>query len=119
VLGIALATGFAAWLNVGMMAWGLRRRGLFVVDSRLKRAVPRIILAAVAMGATLRGLALPFDGWWQGEPWQRGLALLVLVGGGGAVYFAVAIALGAVRPGELRGLLRRRRAKPAPAPTGG
>ncbi|HYE00161.1 MAG TPA: murein biosynthesis integral membrane protein MurJ [Alphaproteobacteria bacterium] len=109
VLGIALATGAAAWFNVALMAWGLRRRGLLVADGRLKRALPRILLAALAMGLAVWGLTLPFDGWWNGAIWQRLVAVAALVGGGGAVYFAAALGLGAVRPAELRGLLRRRR----------
>ena len=43
IVGIAAATGVTAWLNVGMLAWGLHRRGLLGFDDRLKRVLPRIV----------------------------------------------------------------------------
>ena len=45
VIGISAATGITAWINVAMLAWGLRTRGLLGFDDRLKFVLPRIVLA--------------------------------------------------------------------------
>lgn len=102
-VGVALATALSALFNAAVLGWLLARRGRFIPDRRLRRRVPRLALAALAMGGALLGLqALLFPaaaGW-------RFLALGGLVAGGGAVYFALAQTLGAL---DLRALFRRRR----------
>ncbi len=106
-VGIALATAAAAWVNAGALWWVLRKRGHFTADPRLRRAAPRLVAAAVAMGAAL-ALASPFvrpflDGAWI----VRGLALGALVGGGALVYFAAAALSGAAKASDLKQLRRR------------
>ena len=65
-VGIALATGLTAWLNVGLLLAALRRRGLLDLDTRLGRRVPRLFLAGTGMAVGLVGLAwvlrAPLDG---------------------------------------------------------
>ena len=45
-LGIAMATTVSSWINAGMMAFILQKRGHFVFDDRLKRRLPRILIAS-------------------------------------------------------------------------
>ena len=45
-LGIAVATTLGGWLNAGLLYATLVRRGNFVADARLGRALPRIVLPA-------------------------------------------------------------------------
>ena len=52
-LGIAVATTLGGWLNAGLLYATLAKRGIFVADARLQRALPRIVLASVIMGAVL------------------------------------------------------------------
>jgi putative peptidoglycan lipid II flippase len=52
-IGIAIATTCAGWLNALLLWRVLRVRGDFVFDARLKRDVPRIMLASVLMGAAV------------------------------------------------------------------
>ncbi|WP_448191758.1 murein biosynthesis integral membrane protein MurJ [Azospirillum sp. sgz301742] len=110
-VGIALATGIAAWLNAGLLAWGLHRRGQFDVDSRVKRRTPRIVLAALGMGAGLAagmtGLA-PFLE--AGSTAVRFGALALLVAGGGGLFFALAHVLGGTDLADLKALAGRRAA---------
>ena len=58
-VGLALATSAASWVNCALLATLLFRRGFLVLDARLKRRVPRQLLAALAMAAVLVGLQSP------------------------------------------------------------
>lgn len=116
-VGIALATAAASWLNVGLLLLALRRRGFMKIDARLWSRLIRIVVASLGMGAALwladGYLAPALDG----PLHHRIAALVLLVGGGLAVYGLLALLLGAVRPGELRDRLRRPpAASPGPPP---
>ncbi|MDE0945160.1 MAG: murein biosynthesis integral membrane protein MurJ [Alphaproteobacteria bacterium] len=107
--GLALATAIAAWLNVGLLAWILYRRGDLVADPRLVQRLGSAIGAALVMAAVLwwlKGyLAAPFL---DGEV-QRISALAALVVAGLLSYAIAAIVFRAVRLPELQNLLSRRR----------
>ncbi len=100
--GIALATALSAWLNAGLLAWGLHRRGWFALDSRLRRRLPRIALSAAAMALALAAaaaaLAAPLGG---GELARIG-ALAALVAGGLVLYGAAAHLSGATDLKEIK-----------------
>ena len=106
--GPALAAACAAWFNVIALILVLYRRGYFAPDAALRRRVPRMLVASVAMVAALLLL--------QGEVYDgttgiwRYLGLVVLIVGGGLAYGLAGELLGAFRLRELAGRLRRRRA---------
>src|SRR3954471_9872182 len=105
-VGVALATALSAWFNAGMLGWLLNRRGQMILDRRLRRRIPRLLLAAALMAGAilaLRTVLFPVEG-----P-LRFLGRAALVVAVGAVYFGVAQALGAIDVREVRGMLRRRR----------
>ncbi|HVZ05954.1 murein biosynthesis integral membrane protein MurJ [Hyphomicrobium sp.] len=52
-LGIAIATTFGGWLNAYLLWITLHRRGDFIADARLRRNIPLIILASLAMAGVL------------------------------------------------------------------
>ncbi len=108
-VGIALATTIAAWVNCTLLAVTLARRGLFALDERSRRRLPRIVLSAVAMGGLLLGgkwlLAANYA---EGAGWiAAAWGLLLLVTGGAASYFVIAHFAGAMRLGELKSMLKR------------
>jgi putative peptidoglycan lipid II flippase len=103
-VGIALATALSAWLNAGLLGWLLRRRGLLHLDARLRRRLPRIAAATLAMTAALFA-AKP---WLQPLPELVGLALLIAIGG--LVFLLAAQLVGALQLHELRAVLARQRA---------
>jgi putative peptidoglycan lipid II flippase len=109
IVGISAATGITAWINVGMLAWGLRQRGLLGFDQRLKHVLPRIIGATVLMAVALYAIQLPLTGWWAADLVRRGVGLCLLVGGGLAVYGGVIVLTGAAKLSDVTGLLRRER----------
>ncbi|ALG73487.1 multidrug transporter MurJ [Azospirillum thiophilum] len=110
-VGLAVATSVGAWVNAGLLAWLLYRRGLFRADVRLIRNLPRMALAAAAMAGALWLAAARLAPWLDSlHAVERlgGLSLLALAGL--AVYGVAALVLGLVRRSDL-GRLRRRRAK--------
>lgn len=105
-VGIAIATSLASWLNLTLLWVGLARGGFLLIDVRLRRRAPRLALASLAMGAgLLAGAAVLAEAWSAPLP-VRGAALALLVAGGGTLYFALALAIGAIERSALRALLR-------------
>ena len=106
-VGIALATAASSGLHAALLWWWLARRGLLVIDDRLRRRLPRMILASAVMAAGLwlaaRGLERPLAGDLPG----RILALAALVAGGMALFGLCAQVFGAARLGELRRMVGR------------
>jgi putative peptidoglycan lipid II flippase len=108
VVGLALATAVAAWVNVALLALGLRRRGFLALDARTRGRLPRILIASLLMGALLWAGQSGLEGWFDAGFWVRVGGLALLVGGGLAAYALLAPALGAIPPAELRALITRR-----------
>ena len=108
-MAAALATTVAGWVMVWQLARGARAMGPeAAVDARLRRRLPRILVAALVMGVVLWGMTLIL-GPALGTPGWRYAALAVLVGVGSVAYFATGFGIGAFRMAEFRGALRRRR----------
>ena len=107
-VGIALATAVTAWMNAGLLAMILHRRGLFTVDRRLRRKIPRILLSAGLMGAAVWWVAGQLAGPLAGPFWQQVPALGAIVVLGMAIYFVLAHLTGASTLAELKSALRKR-----------
>ena len=106
-VGIALATGIAAWINVALLARGLARDGLLRPDRRLKRRLAGQILASAGMAAAVYGGAVLLAGALAGGEGARAAALAALVGGGLLVFAVLAHVTGAAALGDLRALFRK------------
>ena len=103
-VGVALGTSLGSWANVSLLLWLALRRDLLTVESHFTRALPAIVLAAVATGtAALAGV-------WLGETYLHlhrfhdevllGLALVF----GGLAYGLVTLLFRRVLPlGRLAG----------------
>lgn len=113
-VGLALATAIAAWVNTALLAWVLHRRGHLPLDLRLKRRLPRILLAVALMGIVLLLADIyafaPVAAALGRIP---ALAMLVLVG---LVTYGLAVqGTGAARLSDLRSFLPGRRNTPPAA----
>jgi putative peptidoglycan lipid II flippase len=104
-VGIALATSIAGWVNaLGLIAISRHRRQ-FALDARGRRSLPRILAAAVGMGAVLIGLHRLLRPVLEAPHLGERLAALTLLVGGGMVAFALlCLLLGVAHPRELRRL---------------
>ncbi|KIU30289.1 MAG: murein biosynthesis integral membrane protein MurJ [Sphingomonas aquatilis] len=105
-MGPPLATAIASTVNVALLYRTLVKRGQFVVDAQLKRRAPRLLAAALAMGAVMYFLNDLFQPYTTGASLIRWAAMAVLVGTGALVYAAAVFATGALKPRDIRQLLR-------------
>ena len=91
VVGIALGTSLAAWLNLGLLALMARKRKLLVMTTELKRALLSIAAAvAAAAGGFLAGLASRPR---RGARFHDEIAFAIAALLGAAAYATVVIAL--------------------------
>jgi putative peptidoglycan lipid II flippase len=108
--GIALATSLAAWINVAVLVYWLRKHAHFAADPGFRRRVPRLVVASAVMAGALilaaHALAAPL----AAGLGLKAAALATLVVGGVALYGALALGLGAVELALLRRLMGRRKA---------
>lgn len=102
----ALGTTLAGWVNFILLGRGVRRLGGHDPDPRLRRRLPRIVLASVIMGgvalaATSAGAHL--------LPAHPALLLTGVIFLAITSYAILSLALGVFEAGEIRAILRRRR----------
>ncbi|MBY5934859.1 murein biosynthesis integral membrane protein MurJ [Tateyamaria omphalii] len=103
----AIATTAAGWAMLGLLYIGVRGMGDVVkTDDRYRKRLPRIIAASIAMGVILGALATVLKPA-LGTDGLRYLALLGLIAIGGAGYFGIAHAIGALRLSDIKGAVRR------------
>ena len=111
-LGIALATGIVAWINVFQYLFLIKKRGLHKTDAKFRRRAAAIAVSSVIMGAAVRSAymytMLRFPEWPHAEGWMRYALLAALVGAGGVVFTVFVLITGGVKPHELKSLLARR-----------
>lgn len=107
-VGMAMATSTASWVNLGMMAYILHKRGVFAPDALLKKRLTRLTLATGVMGISIHVLGQSLAPYIEGAMVERSIALMVLVGVGGFVFFAAAMALGAYDTAFIKRILKRK-----------
>lgn len=106
-VGIAIATVVSAWINAGLLGFLLMRRGHFSADARLRRAVPRTLLASATMAAALWFALGALSDIAVGDALREALVLSGLIVLGLCVFATSAIAFGAARPADIKRLLDR------------
>ncbi|MEM6304128.1 MAG: murein biosynthesis integral membrane protein MurJ [Pseudomonadota bacterium] len=103
----AIATTLAGWAMFACLAIGARRYAdAAKFDARFHARIWRILAASAVMGAALWFANVTLQPM-LGEPWWRGLALLILLAVGAVSYFGTGQLIGAFRLSEFRGALRR------------
>jgi putative peptidoglycan lipid II flippase len=119
VVGIAIGTAAAAWINTGLLVWALSARGHFQLDARTLDRLWRIAAASVVMGVALFGLLQLVGPWFDSGGLMKFAGLGVLCFGGLAVYAVAALLLRATSASELKQQFRRGRSvtpsEPPPA----
>ena len=101
-----MATVISSWLNAGLLAVILHRRGHLEIDARLKRRLPRMALASAGMAALLWFAMWGLEGALAGDAVQRITALAALVVGGLVVFAGLAHLTGAAAVKDVRSLIR-------------
>jgi putative peptidoglycan lipid II flippase len=111
-LAVAFATSFASWVQIGLLAYSLARRGHFKPDARFWSRTARTLVATAAMSACLwhaLGQAPALADLLFGRQW---IAIVAISAAGALVYFGSALALGAIRPSDYKAYARRRPPSP-------
>jgi putative peptidoglycan lipid II flippase len=108
-MGPPLATALASTVNVWMLYHELKKRGHFEADARLKRRVPRLALAAIAMGVALFFIAPLIEPYLTGSIFRRAGGLVALCAAGGAVYAVACFVTGGFVLNDLKLMMRRPR----------
>ncbi len=108
-VGIALATTVASWVNALLLGRTLSARGYWLLDEPTRRNLPRILVAALLMGALLLAANTWLADWFTpGVPFAwRALLLAAMVLGGAAVYLGLSWMLGVLTKQMLRQALRK------------
>jgi len=105
---VAVATVFAAWLQVAQLAWNLRKRGQFHLDKRLRKRAPSIVAATGAL-AIFIFFVLPHADAMAGVLFGRYWAAIIAIAVGGVIVYAAALlALGGVRFSDYKAYGRNR-----------
>jgi putative peptidoglycan lipid II flippase len=109
-LGIAVATSLGGWLNAYLLWSTLKARGLFVVDARLKRNLPLIAIASVAMGVALYWASGAFATQLRSGQGVLvdAMALGLLISLGMVVFAAMILGTGVMSPAQFKRFTRRR-----------
>jgi putative peptidoglycan lipid II flippase len=105
VVGIAAATSTAGWMQFGLLALLLRKREAVRLDERFKNNFVKIVACCAAMGAYLFVAKALLHGFYDGigaTHFTQITTLVILVGGGGAVYALGISMTGVVRLGDIK-----------------
>ena len=85
-VGVALGTSLGSWANVGLLMFMSRQKGLLRIESHFTRAIPAILLAAIATGVAALGATLLIEPHMLGMRFGREVTLAVAIFAGGAAY---------------------------------
>lgn len=86
--GLALATSLSAFINAGLLWFGLRRAGVFAATGGWTRFLAQIIVANAGMCAVLIVLTPEQQMWFDMAFWERFGAMLLICAGGALTYGA-------------------------------
>jgi putative peptidoglycan lipid II flippase len=108
IYSLATVTSVGAWTNFLALFLFLYARGHFRMPVWLVSRVARQLVAALVMAAVLYGIRTVLADWFLAGFLQRAIALAVLVGVGGIVYFGIAFLIGGVDREAIASLRRRK-----------
>lgn len=97
-VGIALGTSLGTWLNVAVLLWLARERGVISIQASLKRSLLPTLAAAASTGILALGGATVVERITHPGLLQDEAMLVVAIAAGGAAYAAVALAFRSVLP---------------------
>ena len=101
-IGAAIGTTVAGWAMLWLLASGTKKKGdIAKLDTRLKSRLPKMILSAGIMGATLFLLAWGLEPLFLIQGW-RWLGIAILILGGTLIYFGIGHSIGAFRLEEFK-----------------
>jgi putative peptidoglycan lipid II flippase len=107
VAGIALATGLAGWVQIGVLWRILKERRHLTFDARFRFVMPRVIIASLLMAVVVVICNYGLHDYFITSGVKRLLALATLVGAGGLVYLAVIFGTRAMTVADLKSYFKK------------
>lgn len=107
-IGVAIGAMAAAWVNAGLLAAILLRRGFLTFDERLRRVLPRLCLCGVGLGLAVWGAEA---GLWPGpyaSTLEQAIALAIIIAVGAVSFAVLVLSLRVSSLAELRSFRRKR-----------
>ncbi|MCL2297189.1 MAG: murein biosynthesis integral membrane protein MurJ [Proteobacteria bacterium] len=92
--GLTLAISVGACFNAGLLFYQLRKKGAYTPHDGWWRFIGKIAAALAVFGAALYFFVGGAELWLHASLWEKITRLLIVIAGGGAVYFAVLWCLG-------------------------
>jgi putative peptidoglycan lipid II flippase len=108
-VGMALATTIAGWVNVGMMATILHKRGIFMPDALLKKRLAKMLAASLMLMLALLFTQPLVAHWFEIGALMKVAALCVIIAIGSLVYGVAVLLLKAYDTTMITKLVRRRK----------
>jgi putative peptidoglycan lipid II flippase len=108
-VGMAMATSIAGWVNVGMMAYILHKRGIFVPDALLKSRLLKLLVASVIMMVALVIVQQYFVSFYMQGTWMKIAGLSSVIAMGATVFGLSVLALKAYDVELVNQLIRRKK----------
>jgi len=105
-VGLAMATAISAWVNVVLLAGGLIRRDQFSFDKKVILRVAKYFLASLVMGGIIWIISGSISDMFAGHMLEKISGLFIIILAGIGSYLVMIFITGAVRPKELKALLR-------------
>ena len=93
-VGLSLASTLSAFLNAGLLYWGLHRKGVYRIERHWIPVLLRYLLANAVMAAVLLAIT-PAMAWWTAAGhgnWIKVVYILGICAAGGLAYFAALFA---------------------------
>jgi putative peptidoglycan lipid II flippase len=108
-LGIAIATTLGGWLNAYLLWAKLRKHDDFIADARLRRNLPLIIIASVAMVGGLLATSYVLAPYLGAEArfFEKTAALAVEIGVGVSIFGLFILAFGVMSLRQLGAFMGR------------
>jgi putative peptidoglycan lipid II flippase len=109
VVGIALSTSIAGWVQIALLQRGLCRMPEISIDRRLREAASRIVISCLCMGLLLFIFRTHTSEYFlrTDNHIEQILLLALMVFAGGSCYGMAAVATGAVKLQELKRYIKK------------
>ena len=102
--GLAIATSLAAWLNAGLLFWGLYQRAWYRPGPHLMSRLVAVSAASLTMGAALLLILQQGKSFTQIVGLGKFAEVVVFIILGGLVYLGAALVFGAIRWRDIKAL---------------
>ncbi len=109
VIGIAIGTALAGWLQIYLLARGLKGMEETKLDDRFRKSFLKILFSCGILWLYLFLMKMPLEGFffYRDELLPQIGALVALVGGGVIVYGLSVTLTGVIKPGALKQLMKK------------